>query len=274
MSEATLEQILASREERVIRQREIIKKYSCPAISFTMNIAGPKKNSPSIERAFLKGVEYIKELLPEEKVKGTYTNIAITGCESLVSVDMDARKIKKICLEIEDSTPLGRLFDMDVIDTDGKKIERSAPRKCIICGRDVWECSGKRIHSVAELQAATEKIINEYFAEYDSEYIANTATESLIKEVCTTPKPGLVDLRNNGSHTDMNSDTFIKSACALKPYFKKCVRIGQKYRDGIFPLLKQEGVTAENSMYTATGGVNTHKGIIYSMGILCSEMSL
>ena len=126
-----------------------------------------------------------------------------------------------------------------------------------------------------ELWHATQKIIFDYFREADRQKISASATESLIKEARTTPKPGLVDTGNNGSHKDMDLEMFIKSASALTPYFKKCIEIGQNstdYPDEIFPELRQEGLLAEQAMYEATGGINTHKGAIYSLGIICGAL--
>lgn len=95
------------------------------------------------------------------------------------------------------------------------------------------------------------------------------AREALEKEVMLTPKPGLVDQANNGSHTDMDLELFMKSAKALQGYFEQCARMGEDY-DGTFPAkLREAGIQAEEVMLKATGGVNTHKGAIFSMGILC-----
>ena len=102
------------------------------------------------------------------------------------------------------------------------------------------------------------------------------AVQSLIKEVHTTPKPGLVDRRNNGSHKDMNIRLFETSAQALRPYFQKCVAIGQETAhltpEETFALLRQAGLQAEQDMFGATDGINTHKGAIYTLGILCGSI--
>lgn len=276
MSEVTLTQMLDAREKRVLRQREILEKHSSPLICFTMNIAGPVKVSPLIERAFLEGLTLLKGALPEDKIHLSESGICVTGCEAFLSVDMDECALKKICVEIEEGSPLGRLFDMDVIDRYGGKLERKSERRCIICGKEGRGCASRRAHSVEELQKVTNAIIHSYFEEKDREKISLLATQSLIDEALTTPKPGLVDARNNGSHKDMNIDTFIKSANALYPYFYNCVKIGQDTKelspDEVFSLLRKEGVIAEKTMYDATGGVNTHKGAIYSLGVICGAV--
>lgn len=273
MSEVTLAEVLKARENRVAGQKEFLSRYNCPLICFTMNIAGPVKNSPLIERAFSEGVRRLEAAIPSEKIIASDTLICNTGCEMIMAVDEKPPVLKDICTKIEEASPIGRLFDMDVICENGEKLSRKNERSCIVCGALGRGCSARRLHSVKELQTLTKKIICEHFRKTDREKIAALAVESLIFEARTTPKPGLVDANNNGSHTDMNLDIFIKSARSLEPYFTQCVEIGQsRSPDEIFPILRIAGIEAEKTMYKATGGVNTHKGAIYSMGIICGAL--
>jgi holo-ACP synthase/triphosphoribosyl-dephospho-CoA synthase len=97
------------------------------------------------------------------------------------------------------------------------------------------------------------------------------AVQSLLCELYATPKPGLVDQNNSGSHHDMDFFTFLRSAAALEDYFCRCACIGlEGGRPGeIFAKLRAAGLEAEQRMYRATGGINTHKGAVCSLGILC-----
>ena len=70
----------------------------------------------------------------------------------------------------------------------------------------------------------------------------------------------------------MDLSTFIASANALTDYFAKCFAIGQEQTGNIFPALRTAGLEAEKAMYQATGGVNTHKGAIFTLGILCGAL--
>lgn len=273
MPEVTLEQILNSREKRAKKQKELITSYSCPLICFTMNIAGPTKVTPLIKRAFYEGVKLLDSALSSKNILFREIEIFDTGCEAMYSVSLSANKLKSLSLHIENTSAIGRLFDIDVIDTNFKKIERSTQRGCIVCGASGRGCAASRAHSVKELQTVTNNIITEYFKSADTDKIVSIATNSLLQEVHTTPKPGLVDCNNSGSHKDMDINTFIKSIDALGPYFRECVTIGQESAplspNKTFDLLKSAGIEAEKAMYSATNGVNTYKGIIYSLGILC-----
>ena len=274
--EITLKEILDAREERVRMQKELQKEKPYPLICFTMNIAGPIKTSPLIVRAFEYGLKELEDAIKDYKVAAKVTEYKSYGPMSIISVMANAQDVKDICIKIEESCSLGRLFDMDVIDVDGKKKERQKERCCIVCGKTGRACAAGRLHSVEELQSKTQEIIYEHFANEDSVKVAELAKKSLIDEVRTTIKPGLVDLSNNGSHRDMNVQTFEDSANALLDYFEKCIRIGintsQNTPEYTFYKLRQAGIEAEKDMYNATGGVNTHKGIIYSMGVVLGAL--
>ena len=270
MMEVSLLDILNAREARVQRQQELLAKYRLPLVFFTMNIAGPVKTSPLIQRGFYAGLEQLDRQLPFEQICFQQVQELPTGCEAVFAVDLPAEEIKDICTELEENHPLGRLFDMDVIGTDGRKLERKSQRGCIVCGAPGRFCAASRAHSVEQLQAVTTQLLERYFFPLD---IAAIAVQSLIDEVRTTPKPGLVDRRNNGSHKDMDLGLFEASAQALQPYFEVCVRIGQNTAQMLpeetFPLLRAAGIEAEKTMLQVTGGVNTHKGAIYTLGLLC-----
>ena len=107
--------------------------------------------------------------------------------------------------------------------------------------------------------------------------IAELAVSALLAEVWTTPKPGLVDRNNNGAHTDMDLTMFERSALALETSFLQCAEAGECLKHDL-PILAAKlrtiGLQAESRMYEATGGVNTHKGAIFSMGILCAAAAI
>jgi triphosphoribosyl-dephospho-CoA synthase len=105
-------------------------------------------------------------------------------------------------------------------------------------------------------------------AQCDAERIAALAERSLLLEIETFPKPGLVSHVDNGSHTDMDESTFARSAAALRPYFAELADAGA--RDADMSALRKIGIRAEHAMLAATGGVNTHRGAIFGLGLLCA----
>lgn len=118
------------------------------------------------------------------------------------------------------------------------------------------------------------RIMLDYFAQKDGMSIASQAVRALLYEVCTTPKPGLVDRANSGSHKDMNIFTFMDSIASLLPYFHQAVSIGRKTAELLpgetFLRLRRAGLEAERAMFDATKGVNTHKGAVFALGTVCA----
>ncbi|MBQ8216080.1 MAG: triphosphoribosyl-dephospho-CoA synthase CitG [Clostridia bacterium] len=275
-NEITLEQVLANRERRVKLQEKLLQDYRCTLVSFTMNIAGPVKTSPLIKRAFDLGVQMLEKAIPESSILYKELTEADTGYEAIYATSENAAQVKELCLSIEEGSSIGRLFDLDVIDQSGTKLDRSSARGCIVCGAPGRACAAARLHSVLQLQEKTTEILKGFFLDFDKEQVGRLASMCLVDEVNTTPKPGLVDQNNSGSHADMDLKSFLKSAAALEPYFKDCFSIGNKTatesRSVTFAQLKAAGILAEEAMYRATGGVNTHKGVIYSLGILCGAI--
>ncbi|WGS43335.1 triphosphoribosyl-dephospho-CoA synthase MdcB [Burkholderia sp. JSH-S8] len=102
----------------------------------------------------------------------------------------------------------------------------------------------------------------------DAERIAALAERSLLLEIGTYPKPGLVSHVDTGSHADMDASTFARSAAVLAPYFAELAAAGA--RDAEMAALRKIGLRAEHAMLAATGGVNTHRGAIFGLGLLCA----
>lgn len=280
--EVVLREMLEARERRVALQKKLLAEYRTSLVCFTMNIAGPIKNSPLIREGYELGKRLLTERLNARKIRVAHfeETSGATGNEGYFLVEAAPSTIQKVTSEIEDESELGRLFDMDVLGPDGSKAGRAElglpERKCLICGGPAKDCARSRAHSVPELQARTRQILEDATASADSRDAARLACRALLYEVATTPKPGLVDRANSGSHKDMDIFSFMDSTSALWPYFETCARIGRSTADSpatdTFAALRRAGLRAEAAMFAATRGVNTHKGAIFSMGILCAAM--
>jgi triphosphoribosyl-dephospho-CoA synthase len=98
--------------------------------------------------------------------------------------------------------------------------------------------------------------------------IAHAAVRSLYFELISFPKPGLVSLIDNGSHRDMSGLMFFKSLFSLRRYFYEIAEAA-KWSPS-FKELQVIGSNAEKRMLLATGGVNTHRGAIFSVGLLAA----
>ena len=253
--------MLLARDRRASRQAALLSRYGRPVISFTMNIAGPVKDSPLIRYAFRSGLRQLEALPCAQLCREVI--FEPTGPEALLVYEtQDARLLKAFCIRLESEGEAGRLFDLDVLDANGEKLSRETGRTCLVCGGPVSVCSRSRAHGLEVITARTGAILEAFAAET----LGEMAENALLAEVHFTPKPGLVDEANNGAHRDMDVPLFERSAHALRPCFEEFVRLGLQ---GASPAaLQQAGIRAEQAMFAATGGVNTHKGAIYSGALL------
>jgi len=113
-------------------------------------------------------------------------------------------------------------------------------------------------------------------AEELAERLADTATQALIDEARLSPKPGLVDSRSSGAHQDLNLDLMVRSAHSLTPtFYALALHSWQRPAD---IALRQDigrlGRAGEAQMMVETGGVNTHRGAIWAMGLLVSAVAM
>jgi triphosphoribosyl-dephospho-CoA synthase len=98
--------------------------------------------------------------------------------------------------------------------------------------------------------------------------VAREAVRALYAELALYPKPGLVSFVDNGSHADMTAETFVRSLFSLRHYFRSMTLAGCSAAP--FAELKRLAVDAEGRMLRATRGINTHRGAIFCLGMLCA----
>ncbi|MBI5716655.1 MAG: triphosphoribosyl-dephospho-CoA synthase MdcB [Burkholderiales bacterium] len=98
--------------------------------------------------------------------------------------------------------------------------------------------------------------------------VGRAAVVALYDELALAPKPGLVSFADSGSHRDMDARTFMRSLFALRRAFPGFAVLGAQ--DMPFEWLEHEGILAEARMLQATGGINTHRGAIFTLGLLCA----
>ena len=271
---ATLLEILEAREQRVFRQQELLREYGLPLISFTLNIPGPDKNGSLVRKGFQLGMRLLERNLGPW-IRYRESRLTAAGWEAFLSVDMAPEELKGITARIEDRIPGGRVFDMDLLTPAGKlgRAELCLPeRKCLLCENAATVCGRSRAHGLDALRTETLRLLREGI----TEEIARLAVQSLLCEVYATPKPGLVDQNGSGSHRDMDLFTFLSSAAALWDCFRQCAAIGLAggTPETVFAALRKAGLEGEKRMLRATGGVNTHKGAIFTLGLLCGAAGM
>lgn len=278
--EVQLLEVLASRDKRQVLQQECLFKHSCCLLSISLISPGGVKKNKLLEYIFNRALQVIQSFIDKNNIEINEKIILNedAGLYSLFALEINPLTLKKHMIEIEESLPIARLWDLDVLDENGKIISRTEvgnnlPRKCLICDNNAKVCARERKHSMNEIYRKMQSLAGEDCFALN---FAELAEESLLKELNLTPKPGLVDQHNSGSHKDMNYDTFIKSTESLKPYFYEFIvnAMNLKYKNSeeVFFSARKIGINAEKAMFIATEGINTHKGSIFSFGLVLSAI--
>ena len=243
-------------------QQELLPQNGC-LISFSLNIPGQCKRSPLADRAFQEGRERIRDsvALPGKLLHEVIFDHP-TGLETLMVIDSEPGPAKKRALLLEETSPIGRYYDIDIISSSGEKLSRLSlgypPRRCFLCGQNAFLCRRQQMHTEAALLEKMNSDLRQHFLMQDADEIAGFAQRALLTEAAVSPKP------------------FLESASALRPWFQMFALAGLEAPDmppeQIFPQLRTIGLQAEGAMLRATGGINTHKGCIFSLGVLCAAM--
>jgi len=184
--------------------------------------------------------------------------------------------LKQVCENFEENHPLGRYIDVDVIDEKGHCISSGKSKLCFYCQvKPAIECRREQAHDMVQLRSLMFSNMGDYCNRQRrvvlSKQLASLALKALLYETSLTPKPGLVDRFSNGSHADMNFLTFADSSAAISFYFEELVQAGFAFQGKEYiqalPIIRNIGLRMEAAMFQATGNINTHKGLIFLMGL-------
>jgi len=302
--EITTNEICRTRDLRIEKLQYYFTKETDEIIPeglilFSLNIPGSIKDTPLYRKIFNSGLRAIQSVFSDQKIIYKLSEINIpssgTGPEGYISINMsDLKKIKLITSDIEENHPLGRVFDIDIFDRNLEQVKSGREmRKCFICDRPAFECARSRRHSIDDIIVNIKISAEKYFDSLNWK-IASTAARAMITEVLVTPKPGLVDRENSGAHSDMDIFSFADSTTALVKTFYDIASLASgfheedsvyytdedkddpgsektfQYKDLTHLLnpLRVIGLDGEREMFRITKGVNTQKGLIFSIGIL------
>ncbi len=158
----SLPELLSSRESRQTRQQAWLARHHCTLISLTMVMPGAVKDTALSRELFCLAWQALETLcqqqgwswlawrcLPQE-----------TGSEGVIALDVPAHEVKQATLALEESHPLGRLWDIDVLDASGSILSRRdfnlPARRCLICQQPANLCAREQKHSTAQLQSKME----------------------------------------------------------------------------------------------------------------------
>jgi holo-ACP synthase/triphosphoribosyl-dephospho-CoA synthase len=277
-----LQSILDARDERALLKKQISLK-GLPCVSLSLNVPGFPKSNPIVKTFFASCLRDLKYTLKAYQVDIIDKDAIETGDAAgdffLIPFSpgaLNLQAIKLICEDFEQNHPLGRFIDADVNDQQGNTVSSGKSKLCFFClERPAIECRRENVHDAEELRSFMFPKMAGYNRQQQEaaviKKLSSLAQQALLYEISLTPKPGLVDKFSNGSHADMNYQTFIDSSVAIFPWFGDLVREGYTFRNKdlskALPLIRNIGLRMESAMYDATQNVNTQKGIIFLMGL-------
>ncbi|HWR40185.1 MAG TPA: citrate lyase holo-[acyl-carrier protein] synthase [Patescibacteria group bacterium] len=277
----TLEDVLAAKEARQARQCLFRQRYEKTLVSLTINMPGPVKDGALVRRLAAQAATDVNRCLTVVAEERAYLP---TGPEILLAVEQDGPATKTVAMELEEAVPFARLLDLDVFDREGRQLSRrdlpgSGERGCLVCGGPALICMRERRHTAAAVVVAAESLLDRFAAASTrqlsavAETVGALAVEAMLFEVTSTPAPGLVDRVNAGAHHDMDFYTFMSSSAALSPALARCAQAGLNHQgplERLLPVLRIIGGEGDAAMLQATAGINTQKGLLFSLGIVAA----
>jgi triphosphoribosyl-dephospho-CoA synthase len=263
-------------EARDRRQKELdcilAQPGSQTANSFLLissNIPGRDKHRPGVASLLRGALDSLRRII---ELKTLVNQRDVLGPFYIAACNVPPVEAKRIATTIEAETPSARLLDVDVYGLNGIPIDRAtlgfAPRSCLLCSEPARECILTCRHSMSEVLEKVDSLLRPFMPQprtIPAETLATNLHVGLLRELNLTPKPGLVDRHDNGSHTDLSYTKMLASAALLPSYFDQLLEHHCEQR----PLqdFVQAGVDAENRMLREIQS-NAHKGFIFLAGLI------
>jgi len=273
---------LTAKDNRAALKHQLTGK-GLPLLSLSLNVPGFPKSNPIVQQFFgycLQELKYFLKAhllcLDEETSLESCDDAGNLFLVPILSTNFSGTELKLLCELFEERHPLGRFLDVDLNDEQGNTISSGKSKPCFYClEQPAISCRRCQSHDIGELRSFMFSKMQVYCqSEREStivKKISSLALKSLLKEISLTPKPGLVDRFNNGSHTDMSFMTFIESTAAISSWFEPLARLGFNFHEAdltkALPAIREIGLRMETEMYKVTGNINTQKGIIFLMGL-------
>jgi holo-ACP synthase len=161
-----LDTVLAAREERVARRLDVVRTRLRPVVSLTIVMPGPVKDCTASRALRDAALDTLTPLFAARDWAAEIVHVGNgpAGPEALLSVDVEARDLKQAMVALEDDHPLGRLWDLDVVDPVTGGMSRrdlgEGPRRCLLCGEPAHACARSRAHAIPDLLAAMKALID------------------------------------------------------------------------------------------------------------------
>lgn len=283
---ATPAAVLSARDAREFTRTEALARALARGagalIWMSVNVPGPDKRPPGIDRLFASAVEAVTARVPGAALEAE--GLDVLGPYRAFSVRVragaSAVNLKRAMADLERALPAGRLLDLDVYGRRGEPLDRPSlglpPRACLVCDAPARECIRTGRHTREELAAAVASLLTPLAAGprvappapgrlFAAETLADTLVRGATLELELTPKPGLVDRLDNGSHPDLTFERMVQSIELLPAYYAELLHL--RHEGAPLDACVGAGRRAEQRMFERVG-TNTHRGYIFLSGLL------
>ena len=265
----TMESVLSAREKRWQLRAGLAEKKTVVSVTLRLPHALRLCYPDILEKA----------LRPLQDI-GLVLHASLKDADGLAYIfesEESAERVKRNTVSLEDKLPIGRFLDIDVSDSDGAKSRQELgfpARPCLVCGNPAWECIKSERHSTDEILGVIERTLFPIEKNLEAQ-IARCAALAAEEELRLLYKPGLVTPITNGAHKDLDFHLMSKALECLKPFWLECAKRGlsaERASPEFLAELRHIGLEAEKRMFDACSGVNTYRGLLYLLGILCAAV--
>jgi len=283
------EALLRARDERQALIDRLRPPPGQSLVALALNVPGASKSPPGAARLVTWALARVRRALPGARLLLRHEDAA--GPFALVAAAAPPEPVKRACLEVEESCPAARLVDLDVYRDDGQPCGRAAvglpPRTCLVCDRPAVECIRAGRHAQRTVRAQLRQLLADFDPEPDPEpglpldpdldppldpargpgpdRLAADLCAGLRRELDLTPKPGLVDLHDSGSHRDLTHPLMVRSIGEVGRAWSALARAAA--RGEPLRALLALGQASEQRLHEVCG-TNTHKGALFVGGLL------
>ena len=291
--------LLQAREERQARIEEYARQTSGCLVVLSVSIPGPDKNLPGVDPLLLMGAAKFEAAMTRHRFPCRHVPIDDAspgvprpgndqddplGPWMAYQAEGTVEAIKALCVRVEEDHPWGRLLDLDVyIASAGGPARQSgraqgglSPRTCLACGEPARECILLRRHSPKTLRQRTALLVESARRAWLLRGLAGALMHGARAELDLTPKPGLVDRLDSGSHPDLTYGQMRRSIDLLEVYYRELIEAlecapfaGEVRRldESTWQLCLAAGRAAEARMFDEIGA-NAHRGYIFLSGLV------
>ena len=261
--------LLEARDGRQVSLRLALGRRAPALLTVGANLPGADKQRPGAAPLLRDALDALRAAIGLDLLESRRDRL---GVFHLAASGVTPAAAKAAALEIEARGPSGRLLDLDVYGPDGAQLDRAAlglpPRPCLVCGAPARECIRLARHPQGALDRRVDDLLRPWRPEpgpASIEALAASLARGALRELELSPKPGLVDRRDCGSHPDLSHASMRVSVDLLPRYFGDILDCHREGRD--LAAFVAAGVEAEARMTRAIHS-NAHKGYIFLAGLV------